>query len=316
MTYYEINENTARRAKAAYSFSEYTPGSATAEYKRAVDKAAEIAERQKKAVDEEYHEKIDRILDAYARKLAQNINEGNAITARVPSVMIAGPSNFPVRAKEKQNAAQDKNMQEYQLIQGLLDKIRSIGMGGISADDPRAIQKLQRQLDNRTEMQETFKAVNAYYRKNKTLEGCPDLTKEQAQSLMEDMQNRYFGRAASKPYESYVLSNNSAEIRRIKNRIEKLKHREEVVLVGWEFDGGNAKINKEDNRLQIFFDDKPDADVRAELKRNGFRWAPSAGAWQRQLNANAFYAADHIEAIQPISGEKPTALQRQAESEV
>ena len=45
-------------------------------------------------------------------------------------------------------------------------------------------------------------------------------------------------------------------------------------------------MNREDNRLQVFFDGKPDADTRAELKSNGFRWAPSVGAWQRQLTVS------------------------------
>lgn len=82
-------------------------------------------------------------------------------------------SNFPVRKKEKQNAAADKNMQEFTEIQGLLDKIRSTGMGGISADDPNAVSKLESKLAKLEALQETMKAVNAYYRKNKTLDGCP-----------------------------------------------------------------------------------------------------------------------------------------------
>ena len=57
-------------------------------------------------------------------------------------VMIAGPANFPVGKKEKQNRARDSNMEEWRYIQGLLDKICSTGMGGISADDPAAIEKL------------------------------------------------------------------------------------------------------------------------------------------------------------------------------
>ena len=78
--------------------------------------------------------------------------------------MIAGGSNFPVRKKEKQNAARDSNMQEWQYIQGLLDKIRSTGMGGIRQDDPQAIPKLQKKLAGLEKAQETMKAVNAYYR--------------------------------------------------------------------------------------------------------------------------------------------------------
>lgn len=116
-----------------------------------------------------YHEKIDSLLDTYARKLAANMNKGYEIDARVPSILIAGGSNFPTRKKEKQNAARDSNYREWQDIQGLLDKIRSTGMGGISADDPQAVQKLEKKLESLEKSQETMKAVNAYYRKHKTL---------------------------------------------------------------------------------------------------------------------------------------------------
>ena len=52
------------------SFSDYKPGSATAEYRHYVDKAFALAQEQKKRVDPMYHEKIDSLLDTYARKLA------------------------------------------------------------------------------------------------------------------------------------------------------------------------------------------------------------------------------------------------------
>ena len=80
--------------------------------------------------------------------------------------------------------------------------------------------------------------------------------------------------------------------------------------LGWEFDGGKVEANTEANRLQIFFEDKPDEATREALKSNGFRWSPKAGAWQRQLTSNAYYAADYVKAIAPLTGEKPTELQR------
>lgn len=44
--YYPINEEAARRAKNANSFSDYVPGSATAAYREMVDRAyTETAER-------------------------------------------------------------------------------------------------------------------------------------------------------------------------------------------------------------------------------------------------------------------------------
>ena len=311
--YYSINEGAARRAKEMNSFSDYQPGSATAEYRNYVDKAFALAQEQKKRVDPMYHEKIDSLLDTYARKLAANMNHGYEIDARVPSILIAGGSNFPVRQKEKQNAARDSNMQEWQYIQGLLDKIRSTGMGGIRQDDPQAIPKLQKKLAGLEKAQETMKAVNAYYRKHGTLDGCPHLSPENIENLKADMASGWH--YEKKPFQSWELSNNNAEIRRVRQRIESLTRANEVAYVGWEFDGGHVEANRDQGRLQVFFDGKPEADARQQLKENGFRWAPSVGAWQRLLNDNAYRASDRIACIQPLSGIKPTELQRNSSRE-
>ena len=306
--YYPINEAAAKRAKDMNSFSDYKQGSATAEYRHYVDEAVQLAERQKQRVDPMYHEKIDSLLDTYARKLAANMNKGYEIDARVPSILIAGGSNFPTRKKEKQNAARDSNYREWQDIQGLLDKIRSTGMGGISADDPQAVQKLEKKLESLEKSQETMKAVNAYYRKHKTLDGCPHLPPEELEKLKADMASSWH--LEDKPFATWALSNNSAEIRRVKDRIKSLSQQKEIGFVGWEFDGGKVEANTEANRLQIFFEDKPDEATREALKSNGFRWSPKAGAWQRQLTSNAYYAADYVKAIAPLTGEKPTEIQR------
>ena len=55
MKYYPIDEALARRAKTMISFSDYVEGSATAEYRRAVDEAARLAEQQKRKVDPIHH---------------------------------------------------------------------------------------------------------------------------------------------------------------------------------------------------------------------------------------------------------------------
>ena len=306
--YYTINEAAAKRAKDMNSFSDYKQGNATAEYRHYVDEAVQLAERQKQRVDPMYHDKIDSLLDTYARKLAANMNKGYEIDARVPSILIAGGSNFPTRKKEKQNAARDSNYREWQDIQGLLDKIRSTGMGGISADDPQAVQKLEKKLESLEKSQETMKAVNAYYRKHNTLDGCPHLPPEELEKLKADMASSWH--LEDKPFATWALSNNSAEIRRVKDRIKSLSQQKEIGFVGWEFDGGKVEANTEANRLQIFFEDKPDEATREALKSNGFRWSPKAGAWQRQLTSNAYYAADYVKAIAPLTGEKPTEIQR------
>ena len=282
----------ARRAKQMNSFRDYVEGSATERYRSLVDKAAEIAERQKGRVDPMYHDKIDNLLDTYARKLAENMNDEYRIDCMCPSVMISGGSNFPVRKKEKQNAARDRNVEEWRYIQGLLDKILSTGTGGISSDDPQALVKLRAKLAGLEGLQATMKAANAYYRKHNTLDGCPDITEEQKETIESSMARGWYTAAPFAPYE---LSNNNATIKRARERIAELEKRQaEPAPEGWAFDGGEVVINTELNRLQIIFDDKPDDDLRASLKSRGFRWAPSQGAWQRQYTDNAVYAAKKI----------------------
>lgn len=281
--YYPINEETARRAKNANSFSDYVPGSATAAYREMVDRAYTLGKQQKGRVDPMYHEKIDGLIDRYARKLAENINQCNLIDARVPSILIAGGSNFPVRKKEKQNAARDKNMGEYMQIEGLLDKVRSTGMGGISADDDRAVEKLEAKLAGLEAMQEEMKTVNAYYRKHKTLEGCPVLSAEEIGKLQSSMASDW--RKNPVPYPSYLLTNNNANIRRTRQRIEDLKSQSEYA--GWAFPGGRAEINEGENRLQLFFEEKPSEEQRRELKSKG----PAYERWAKVYNLKQMAAA-------------------------
>ena len=56
---------------------------------------------------------------------------------------------------------------------------------------------------------------------------------------------------------------------------------------------GDVRVveNVEENRLQLFFPGKPDAGIRGDLKRAGFRWSPSNGCWQAHLSANAKHRA-------------------------
>ncbi|NBK00341.1 hypothetical protein D5282_24545 [bacterium 1xD8-48] len=145
------------------------------------------------------------------------------------------------------------------------------------------------------------------------MDRCPFLTHTQIQKLKSDMEsNWHYGNA---PYLPWQLSNNSAEIRRVKKRIEELERKADTDYTGWEFGGGYVEVNKEDNRLRIFFEEKPGEAARSELKSNGFKWSPKAGAWQRQITANAFHAADRIRCIKPLTGEKPSDLQKKAGTE-
>ena len=111
-----------------------------------------------------------------------------------------------------------------------------------------------------------------------------------------------------KPYPTWALSNNSAEIRRVKDRIKSLSQQREIGYVGWEFEGGKVEANAEANRLQILFEEKPDAATREELKSNGFRWSPKAEAWQRQLTITHTVPQTTSKPFCPFPGKSPRSF--------
>ena len=292
--YYEINENAARRAKEANSYSDYKEGSATAGYKSAVDEVREIAEKQKKKVDPEYHGKIDYLVDLYARKLAENLNKRNEIDARVPSMLITGGGNFPTRKKEKQNAARDKNYAEYDRIQGIVRKIRTVGTGGIRSDEADAIGKLEKKLVKLEADQERMKAANRAIRLKDTEKGDKKLselgfTDEQIEVLRTP---DFAGRVG---YQSFKLQNNNSNIRRIKKRIDELKTAQESVpCEDRVYDAFTLHEDTDLMRIQFLFEEKPDEEIRTVLKSHGFRWSPKNKAWQRMLNRSGRDAAQQV----------------------
>ena len=298
-SYYPIDEETARRAHEMMSFRDYQKGSKTRQYRVRVDEASMIADRQKKRIDPMYHEKVDRLLASFSRRLAENLNAESRIGTMCPSVLISGGSNFPVRKKQRQNEASERNMKEYQEIMGLISRICSVGTGGISSDEPQAIEKLKLKLEKLEKHQELMKAANAAIRMKDRGKGDAKL-KELGYAPDEITELRapdFCGRVG---YPAYELSNNLANIKRIRERIASLEKLKEAPPEGWTFDGGQVVVNTEENRVQLIYDEKPDADTRAKLKENGFRWAPSQKAWQRQLNSAGMYAAREV--APPVEG--------------
>ncbi|MDO5544971.1 MAG: hypothetical protein Q4F81_03955 [Eubacteriales bacterium] len=290
--YYEINEETARRANDMNSMRDYKPGSATAEYRAAVDKAAALVRRCKAATSPYYHDKLDALLDRYARRLAAYYNDYYRNEAACPSILISGGSNFPVNKKNKQNARRDTLFQEYKDIQGILDKIKSVGTGPVDLADPHARDMLAEQLQQLQSKLDTGKAMNAYYRKHKTMKGFPELSDEAAAKMDESISGSYSW--AQKPMPDYELTSLRGKIKRVQARLAELDSRaaqQSQPAERTKFDGGEIVRNLEADRLQILFDEKPDEATRSALKQNGFRWSPRYNAWQRQLTRNAETAA-------------------------
>ncbi|MGN1201853.1 MAG: hypothetical protein ACI4RF_01045 [Eubacterium sp.] len=174
----------------------------------------------------------------------------------------------------------------------------------IRADDPRAVGMLKENLEGFEGRQEYMQKVNDYYKANGTVVGCPGIDKETAVQL-DGRVNEH----QSTPYPGRFFKDNFAEINRLKANIDRLENKPETMFKGWQFNKGEAVINLANNRLQLMFSEKPNDDERAVLKKNGFKWAPTAKAWQRPLDFKSMAAAERIDFIKPLDGRRISDLQ-------
>lgn len=196
--------------------------------------------------------------------------------------------------RRKAGAAVDKGIELHKAAQEAAARAASVGTGGISSDDPDAPDKLKEKLARMEADQERMKLANKMLRAGDD-QGLRDIGFTDATIAALKVPQWGNGRGPT-GFPPYALTNNGANIRRVKERIAHLeraatREHQEVAV-------GNTGIrivqNVEANRLQIFYPGKPPAEVRAQLKGSGFRWAPSEGAWQRHLSNAAIYAAKEI----------------------
>ncbi len=169
----------------------------------------------------------------------------------------------------------------------------------VSSDDPNAVEKLREKLAKLNAGRELMKAANAAIRKNPAkVDVTAALVKLgiPARKVDEVLQPDFAGRVG---FPAYALSNTSSEMRRIEGRIKELEAkataapREEVA--------GDIRILEADNRVRLVFPGKPPEPTRKALKSAGFRWSPTANAWQRHASHGAWYAARQIAASAPAT---------------
>lgn len=139
--------------------------------------------------------------------------------------------------------------------------------------------------------QAKMKRVNALVRKGNTEAIRGALAAEGfGPTAIESLFTPQWGTSGPLGIPAYALSNNSANIRRMKRRLEDLeraRRRESSERMV-----GDVRVveDAEAVRIRLHFPGKPSPAVIARLKSQGFRWAPSEGAWQRQLNGAGRFA--------------------------
>lgn len=206
--------------------------------------------------------------------------------SRTASPMVTGPANFPTRRNQKAMDAERGRLEDLETFREralkAIKKKLTPELQPVKAGDDDAVERLEAKIARAEENQDLMKKVNAAYRKG-GWEGVRDaglLTDEQTASL----QGRAVFHKNEKPFPPYALQNNNANIRRMKERLEKIKTAKETPRE--EVEGENATFEDDPaaNRVRLFYPGKPSAEIRSRLKSAGFRWAPSLGAWQAYRN--------------------------------
>lgn len=160
----------------------------------------------------------------------------------------------------------------------------------IFSDDPNALDKLTDKLNGMKTTQEFMKAANKCLKKNDK----DGFLKLQFGTLELWEQLNVVDRLHGKGFPSFKLTNNSANIRRIEQRIAQLQKLETKTAYDQTINRIRILENLEANRLQIIFPGKPEEEARKKLKSAGFRWSPSESAWQRHISNGALFNAKMI----------------------
>ena len=98
-------------------------------------------------------------------------------------------------------------------------------------------------------------------------------------------------------FPGYSLTNNSANIRRMQQRLKGLANESGRSSMTLSFSGGRVEDNAEACRVRIYHDAKPPADTIGKLRTYGFHWTPSRACWQLLRNDSARYAATQITGV-------------------
>lgn len=221
-------------------------------------------------------------------------------TSRCASSTITGGSKYPVERQQKRNEVERRRANEVhefraQVLKRLYKEAHP-ELRPIMSGDADAVARLEKELAALMQWQAVMKDVNAAIRAGGE-SGAADAVSVVAQKYglaTEAILNRNMrGEIGYKPYE---LSNNNANIRRVRERIEHLRAKKAAPSTEERNEGLGALIvrNTEKLRLQLVFDGKPAAALRDKLKKYGFKWAPSENAWQRLLNGNSEYALERL----------------------
>lgn len=297
-----------------------------------------------------YQEGVDKMQAPFAKKEPNEVQAGilasrltawkelvekayNDIISRRASWVpwtVSGPANYPAKrmnakADRQMAAASEWDEKMNRFIENTLSMLRDAipheqliaeyrsgkRREPISGDDPAALEKLTARLEGMKERHELKKKINVWWRKHKTMQGCPDISEKTASDIDAQMKKDY---AADVPFPSWSLSNGNAEMKRIEERIKTISRQREAGDAEQVYNGFTVQQSAAEGRINITFDEKPEEAARTVLKSNGFHWSPRAQVWTRQLTNNALWAVKHCVVPGLLALDEYSELEQPAET--
>lgn len=226
----------------------------------------------------------------WAEKAEQRSNaemeKSIAATAGIPfgqPILVGHHSEKAHRAAiDRAWRAADRSVEEHKLAKhhrnkaaGLSDYLEST----IFDDDPDAIERIQQKIENLEKQHALMLAVNKVCR-NKKLDDSTKISALVELGLTESAAKEAVHPSESWQsvgFDSYVLSNNNANIRRYKERLVSLKKRQERKEAAESSKNGVFIETLANGFCRVTFAEKPDRKIINSLKEAGFYW--QGGCW-------------------------------------
>ncbi len=261
-----------------------------------------------------YEEKVEAKRERYAERAAKARGEAASAYESARRIMDGIPMGQPVLVGHHSEKRHRKDLER--IDRGLRKsaeatdkaahyehKAETYGTHGVSSDDPEAVQKLERELVDLRAARATEKLWNraikvaakaAEKQLGRALTQSDHMAIVEASAMPDGFKRAMLSYARAFPWLPQFGNHTQASIARIEKRIDELKTKAAMPDREVRGDGYSVEWNKLDNRVQIYFVDKPSDATIAKLKSHGFRWARSIAAWQRHASEGAWYHALRI----------------------
>lgn len=234
-------------------------------------------------------EELEALLIRYSNRYISLLCAWLYSHSNVASSFVTGPANFPVARNQKRSNWANNHYNEFRSWRDRALKAIKKGLKPKISE----LDQARKNLESRIRSQRVMVTANKLIRKGGddlreqlSLLGFSDA--EIIRLLIPAWTNR-------KGFAPFQLSNNNAQIQRLKIRValleEKQKNADTVGSIAEEIKDVRLVQNYEIDRVQILFPIKPPKTVCQSLHKLGFIWTPSNKAWQRKLTRVAVTTA-------------------------